>query len=296
MRSIPIWPLTLILCSVSPQPNATAAQAESRVRAESSSSETLMRVFDRINRDRSRHGLAAVALDTELSEIASLRCARLIEDRTNGHFSTDGLPPYLRYSMSGIHGYISENVASWSSPRSIPTAAVEGLLIRSHNEMVTEIPPYDGHRRSILDPWATHVGLGYAVSGGELRFIEAFRRQYVSWISEIPPITAAGSPLNLEGVVEGGMKLREISVHWEPLPRPMSPDQADAIRTYDFPARPRFIRNDGATGSGRFSMKVLLDQGPGIYSLVIHLSPGDERQFEGATVSIIAMPTDNRDR
>lgn len=294
MRSIPIWSLTLLLCSVSPQPNALAAQNETRVGAESS--EVLMRVLERINRDRSRHGLATVALDTELSEIASLRCARLIDDRTHGHFSTDGLPPYLRYSMSGVHGYVSENVASWSSPRTIPAAAVEGLLIRSHNEMVTEIPPFDGHRRSILDPWATHVGLGYAVSGGELRFIEAFGRKYVSWISEIPAITAAGSPLNLEGVVEEGMELREVSVHWEPLPRPMSPDQADAIRTYDFPARPRFIRNDAGSRNGTFSLRVLLDQGPGIYSLVIHLSPGDERQFEGTSVSIIAMPADNRDR
>ncbi|MBW3564357.1 MAG: CAP domain-containing protein [Acidobacteria bacterium] len=294
MRSIPIWSLMLLLCSVSPQPNA--AETETRAGAESSSAEVLMRLLDRINRDRSRHGLATVALDTELSEIASLRCARLIHDRTHGHFSTDGLPPYLRYSMSGVHGYISENVASWSSPRTIPTAAVEGLLIRSHNEMVTEIPPFDGHRRSILDPWATHVGLGYAVSGGELRFVEAFARRYVSWTSEIPAITAAGSPVHLEGVVEKGMELLEISVHWEPLPRPISPEQADAIRSYDFPQRPRFIRNDGGTGNGRFSMKVLLDQGPGIYSLVIHLSPGDERQFEGASVSIIAMPADNRDR
>ena len=263
------------------------------LRLDESSSGTIERLLDRINRDRERHGAAPVRLDARLSELASLRCARLIDDQTRGHYTTDGLPPYLRYSMAHVYDYISENVASWTTRRPIPDSAVEDLVLKSHNEMVTEIPPVNGHRKTILDPWATHVGLGYAIDGGELRFIEIFARRYVSWRLEPPSIVVADGTLDLAGQIDASMSLREVSIHWEPPPRPLLPKQADAIHSYGFPSRVRVIRNETSTKSSSFQLSVPLDRGPGIYTIVTHLSPrGTDHPIEASTISVVAMPPD----
>src|ERR1044071_2175011 len=41
--------------------------------------------------------------------------------------------------------------------------------------------PNDGHKKTILDPHATHVGIGVAWEGGEFRLVHEFVRRYVSW-------------------------------------------------------------------------------------------------------------------
>ena len=37
--------------------------------------------------------------------------------------------------------------------------------------------------RTILDPYATHVGIGVAWEGGEFRITQEFIRRYVDWIA-----------------------------------------------------------------------------------------------------------------
>ena len=54
-----------------------------------------------INADRQAHGLRPVALDAEASALADAYCRQQIANGTTGHFTIDGLAPYMRYSFGG---------------------------------------------------------------------------------------------------------------------------------------------------------------------------------------------------
>lgn len=270
-------------------------------------------LLDRINQDRSRHGLDPVRYDPSLSQIAGRRCLEQLREGTRGHFATNGVAPYVRYARAGEYDLVNENVASWSTRVEIPYSAVEEMARQSHNEMLMELPPEDGHRRAILDPWATHVGIGIAWSGGELRMIEAFRRDFLQ-LTDSPHFVDVHSSARLSGTIEANARLVEATVHWEPLPRPISSRRADSATMYAYPkpmrriqARAERVRSDGSlAGAARrldrdtlevqdrdFVMSTVFDRGPGIYTFVFHVRPKEGAQaIPVANVSITAVRSD----
>src|SRR5712692_7834509 len=60
-----------------------------------------------VNRDRQRSGLRPVELDANTSALADSYCSLQIRNRTSGHFTLDGLAPYMRYSFSGGNDGVS---------------------------------------------------------------------------------------------------------------------------------------------------------------------------------------------
>lgn len=74
---------------------------------------------------------------------------RVLLDQINRDRAASGAPP-LRYE---------------------PRASLVGDLF-----CLDAAPPRDGHRRTILNPDYTHVGIGFAVAGGEFRLTEEFTR------------------------------------------------------------------------------------------------------------------------
>ena len=48
------------------------------------------------------------------------------------------------------------------------------LALEGHENMLREKPPSDGHRRTILDPEATHVGVGWAAENGRFQMAQEF--------------------------------------------------------------------------------------------------------------------------
>src|SRR5258706_7578038 len=68
-----------------------------------------------INHDRKQFGLRPVDIDLHLSTAADSYCRAQIRNRTTGHFTTDGVAPYMRYSFAGGNDPVSENAAAWSA-------------------------------------------------------------------------------------------------------------------------------------------------------------------------------------
>lgn len=254
-----------------------------------------------INRDRSRFGLRPVELDPATSTIADAYCRDQIRNRTMGHFGIDGEAPYMRYSFAGGNDGISENAAAWSANYHFSDRTLFDMMRRSEESMMSEAGPHDGHRRAILDPYATHVGVGLAWERGEFRIVEAFIRRYVQWTRAIPRSASIGERVLISGKPAGGYPVEAITVHRDPLPRPLSVVAANSIDSYSLPPprrdyRPRLkqrfrrrsdggieeIRDeysDGRTGDffvaddGSFSFAVPLDEGPGVYTVVVWLHP-----------------------
>jgi hypothetical protein len=181
--------------------------------------------------------------------------------------------------------------------------------------MMAEAPPKDGHKRTILDPHATHVGIGLAWERSEFRLVQEFVRRYVRWTTRTPrqahtddSVLVAGEPLD-------GVAIEAISVHHEPLPQTMPAFVANALDSYSLPKErkdyfPRLkqeykrkadgtleiIRREYPGGhrgdftvanDGAFSFAVPFTQGPGIYTVVVWVKRnGDSLPTAASNISI----------
>lgn len=269
-----------------------------------------------INQDRAAHGLAPVRLDPHASEIADQFCALQIREGTSGHFATDGLAPYARYSLAGGNDGLSQNAVAWSANYSFSEAALPALARESQREMMAEVAPRDGHRRTILDPWATHVGIGVAWEGGQLRFTQEFLRRYIEWTRSLPRATTTDRRPLAVGRPHRGFAVRGITVHHEEQPKTMSVALVNRLDSYSLPPRRRDYRPrlgtlhalhadggicrdtllyaDGSRGDftlerdGSFSFAIPLEDGPGLYTVVVWVQPdGSDEVISASNVSIM---------
>jgi hypothetical protein len=194
-------------------------------------------VVAQINAARAELKLPALAYDSLLERVGDAHCAIIVEEGGGGHFSRAGVPPYLRYLLAGGHGFHRENVSSYSTTGSVTGVELGGILRRSVEEMLAEVPPDDGHRRSLLEPWVTHIGVGLAVRGGDVRMTHELATEVAeSWT---PPSLFAmpGSPVELSGRLSRPWRPEAVEVLWEELPRPLTDARLRAIRSYGYPQR-----------------------------------------------------------
>ena len=254
-----------------------------------------------INRDRALYKLPPVQLDEQVSAIGDAYCLAQIRNGTTGHYTTDGLPPYARYSLGGGNDAVSENAAAWSATYTFSDRALYEMAGRSQDAMMAEMPPDDGHKRTMLDPHATHVGIGLAWERGEFRLVQEFVRRYVDWTRELPRTARIDETVMFGGKPRRGVAVEGITVHHEPLPQPITATTASAISTYSLPLKrreyaPRF-RAQGISlarrgdftlrGDGSFNFTVPFQDGPGLYTVVVWVrKDGDTAPFPASNVSI----------
>jgi uncharacterized protein YkwD len=246
---------------------------------------TLRQEFLRlINSDRKHHGLKPVELDGWTSALADEYCRAQIRNGTTGHFTVDGQAPYMRYSFAGGNDAVSENAAAWSASYRFNDRALYEMIRRSQEAMMAEHAPHDGHRRTILDPHATHVGIGLAWKDGEFRLTQEFVRRYIDWTHTLPRAATINEKIVAAGRAQHGFLADAISVHYEPLPRPISPITANVIETYSLPDR----RHDYAVSAGSdFAFTIPFTDGPGIYTVVVWVRrQGEKEAIPASNVSI----------
>jgi hypothetical protein len=146
---------------------------------------TRLTVIEQINRDRAANGVGPVEFDQLASQVGDVHCQEMAARKYLSHWNLQGLLPYHRYHLAGGRDYVQENASRVTifsvDPNPIQTDP-EGILpqlLEAHKRMVEEKPPLDGHRRNILNPAHTHVGIGFAVVGGELAMTQLFVNRYV---------------------------------------------------------------------------------------------------------------------
>lgn len=198
-----------------------------------------------INRDRASRGLAAVELDEGPPTIAGQAHAEdMVRLGYLGHWGSDGSVPEQRHTESGGADMVLENalcVTDEVKRQVDPSPLVDPSQIeRAESLFFDEVPPNDGHRRNILKPAHTKVGIGVAQSTGtasELAvpcFVQEFVDGYGTY-APLPRRAKVGAAVHVEGTLASGVRPTGVGVARLPLPKPLPPSELNRRRSYPVP-------------------------------------------------------------
>jgi len=191
-------------------------------------------VFRRINADRAAAGAAPVEWDEGAARVARRFCEAQIRERTRGHFLTDGVPPYARTALAGLFGVQAENSTMWLTTAREFQKSIVDLALDAHADMMGERPPEDGHRHTILDPDATHVGVGWAAEAGSFRMAQEFLTRRLEDLT-LTRVAEAPATIRIEGKVASSYRLEFVTFAHEPSPRALTKSEANARTSYGYP-------------------------------------------------------------
>lgn len=192
-------------------------------------------VVAHINAARAKQGVAPLLADELLTRVGDRHCQDLIEDRVTGHFSRRGSPPYLRYLLAGGTGYHRQNAAAVVTSAPLTLGEIPPLLLRSVDSMLAEQPPMDGHRATLLEPNATHVGIGIAAQGGWLVSTHEVIVRLTEEVILPPPVALPNSHLSYSASLPSPWQVEAVQVLWEALPTPLTSAQANFRTSYGYP-------------------------------------------------------------
>ncbi len=257
-----------------------------------------------INQDREKESVEPVLFSEELSQMADKHCRELLDNKYTSHWNQAGWKPYMRYSQQGFVDQTSENISSMDiNHMEVSPQRLRQEMAARHESMVSEKPPNDLHRQSILDPRHTHVGIGLAYSETGVRLIEVFADRYAK-VEPLPRRLKPSGRIFLDGrLLDRGYEVQAVSVFYEPLPKPLSLLELAGTFMYSLPDDERILRPklpgglrysspDGGTGEieiqgRRFSCPIQVGKDPGVYTLAVWVQGKYEgKAFLATNISI----------
>ena len=264
------------------------------------------KLLNLLNHERSAAGLSRLQLDDLACKVATDHANDMIRGQFLSHWGSDGHTAYHRYSFAGGTDALLENVGLAQDIQSLAPNSVISDFLDIHQSMFSEVPPDDGHRRTILNPYHSHVGFGLAFRGHSLRLDELYLGRYLH-IDPFPIRAKPKSTVVLTGkLLNATHFLHEVDVFYESLPAPPDlswlrtprslslPDQYVILRP-KAPAGTTYVDGklgDYDWGGGKFRVPVkLLKDEPGIYTVLfwIRRVPSD-KGFPAAQVCIVSQP------
>ena len=264
------------------------------------------RLLQQVNAERLSAGLSRLEVDDLASKVASEHALDMVKGGYLSHWGRDGRKFYHRYSFAGGMDAAQENASAAEYIQSVTPTAVNQDLRDMHVSMFEETPPYDGHRKTILFPYHTHVGFGVGLQGHSLRLDELYLARYL----RVDPVSRQAKPKSTV-VLTGNLLnpahfLNQVDVFYEPLPAPPDLEWLRTARPVSLPDEYKTLRpkapagtkyTDGSTGvyewrrNGTFTVPVkLFRDEPGIYTIVfwVRRVPAD-KGFPGAEVCILSQ-------
>lgn len=191
------------------------------------------RTLELVNAARSEAGAAPVALGDML--VAQRQAEGLLRDCVLSHWGTDGLKPYMRYSLAGGYRVNGENVLTHGE------CGVRGGWIARHGDPLDEAAAAvrgfmasPGHRETILDPDYRVMHLGLAWDGRVFKMVQHFEGPAV--VMAEPPGLRDGV-LRASGELPGELAFREggtftAGLVYDPPPRALTRGQLARTSCY----------------------------------------------------------------
>ncbi len=250
--------------------------------------EARRRMLALLNRDRATQGLAPLTLDEGAAQRSGQRHAEdMARSGFLGHWGTDGSNPEQRHTEAGGADMVLENASCVDDLKRRPLEADplidEAAIVHAEHLFFDEVPPNDGHRKNILKPHHTRVGIGIALprsTPSEIG-VPCFTQELVDGYGTYAPIPArarVGDTLRVEGTISAPATFGGVGLARVDAPRALAPEEANKRRSYPVPVPyqvywPRgFVTPIPVEVSGaRFRVDLpLTDAGrPGLYEVAI---------------------------
>jgi len=250
-----------------------------------------------VNRDRASQGLGPVELDEGPPTIAGQAHAEdMVRLGYLGHWGSDGSVPEQRHTEAGGADMVLENALCFTDEikrTSDPKPLVDPRQIeRAESQFFDEVPPNDGHRRNILRPAHTRVGIGVAQSTETAKelAVPCFTQEFVDGYgvyAPLPRTAKVGATVHVEGTLTGA-RPTGVGIARVASPKPIAPSELNRRRSYPVPKPyqtywgPGFVTPIVAQITGpKIAIDVpLSDKGqPGLYEISIwaKLGPSNEQ-------------------
>lgn len=195
-----------------------------------------------INRDRATQKLPPVELDEGPAQTSGQRHA---EDMAHlgylGHWGSDGSVPEQRLTEAGGADMVFENALCYSdeTTRALdPSAKIDPAdLDNSEGQFFNEVPPNDGHRKTILRPGQKKVGIGIAMAVAQPReklvpcISQEFTYHYGTY-DKIPTTVKMGETIHVAGTLANGAKLGGVGLSRLESPKPLPVKELNQRRHY----------------------------------------------------------------
>ena len=192
--------------------------------------------LDLINLDRQTHGVPPVRLGS--NQAAQAHAEDSARNGYGGHWTSDGLKPYMLYTQAGGVGVMAEN-AAWQTRGSEncddPTVVCGDLDVAGAIESLQWSMVYDdaqsnwGHRDTILDPIYDTVNIGVAFTDSHVAYYQHFEYTRLSYAT-VPSLD--GGVLSLRLQPQTGVEIGYIAVYYDPLPTPKRPEEISRLKSY----------------------------------------------------------------
>ena len=219
------------------------------------------------------------------------------------HWGTDGMKPYMRYTVGGGTNYEDENSAysGWYDRSTDPNRynkidPMQEAKQLEYNMMYDDAGSNWGHRDNILNKRHKKVNIGIAYDVHRLTMVEEFEGDYMDFVG-VPALT--NGTLTMSGSISLGT-VDSVDIFYDPLPQPMTQDQLlSGPRSYSLGTRVATIVPPPPPGyyytqlppnavqatfwtaddTGQFSnqadIKAIIDQqGAGVYTVVVWTKTG----------------------
>ncbi|GEM_PF-850733 len=189
--------------------------------------------LQKINQDRAKFGLPPVKLSSNMA--AQAHADDLLKSRYYAtHWTTDGMKPYMRYTVYKGTGYVAQNVYTdsiFTSTDNLASCANDSDVgmqkINPFNDVVTgesEMMYNDseccqnGHRDNILDKYHTDVSIGIAYDDYYFAMVQNFENNYIQYNS---PITTDNKTIQFFGTKTfPSADIYGVDIYYDPLPTP----------------------------------------------------------------------------
>ncbi len=194
-----------------------------------------------VNRDRSGYGLPPLPLDEAATRAGQRHAEDMAHAGYTAHLGTDGSVPEQRYSEAGGTDFVQENAGCLADGRSrvleAPAHFEARQIERVERAFMDETPPRDGHRRNILKPTHSALGLGIAKPVGvDLACLsQEFVDDYGDY-GALPRSAAPGAMIHIEGDVKSSVAFGGVGIGRIELGQPLTAAYLNTTYVYPVPA------------------------------------------------------------
>jgi hypothetical protein len=169
-----------------------------------------------INQARAAAGVSPVRLDPLAAEAAHKHAADMLARGYFSHWDPEGLKPTRRFNLLGGFHALGENIYF--------AHGFSGSTEQLIDDTIHVLLDSPGHRRTILDPSYTHVGLGFALDAARGDFYVA--QEFIARVGGdyvCPPTAKVGQRVEFSGRFDPQRyQLEHVVVGYEERPQPRS--------------------------------------------------------------------------